>query len=315
MANVIGFLRDQHADVIAIYEVEGRNVWRQLMDGLPGYSWFITEGQNTQEILLGTASSLTAFVTQRIEFNARDAFMRPGALMSVRHDGHDYTLLFLHLASMNDPRGFGLRQDMVDRAFTFKREVVDVVSPVEPNFIFLGDLNTMGLEYDFAQPGGPGTQVERDRASAEHEIARLSYEGGKVGMRVLRKTHDATWRSLSDESNLDHVVAADHLRFRQFWAATSRYAAGRSSEASRSNATGSRVSRITRFSSSWYRRSDATDAYGRRPELSGRATSSSDSLRAAEATGGSAVATEAPSRDAAARRKQSASDSSRCSRS
>lgn len=216
MANVVGFLRDQDADVIAIYEVEGRNVWRQLMDGLPGYSWFITEGQNTQEILLGTASRLTAFVTQRIEFNARNAFMRPGALLSVRHDGHDYTLLFFHLASMDDPRGFGLRQDMVDRAFTFKREVVDVISAAEPNFIFLGDLNTMGLTYDFAQPGGPGTQVERDRASAEHEIARLSYEGGKVGMRVLTKTRDATWRSLSDESNLDHVVAADHLKFRQF---------------------------------------------------------------------------------------------------
>jgi endonuclease/exonuclease/phosphatase family metal-dependent hydrolase len=166
--------------------------------------------------LLGTASNLTAFVTQRIEFNARDAFMRPGALLSVRHDGHDYTLLFFHLASMNDPRGFGLRQDMIDRAFTFKREVVDVLSPAEPNFIFLGDLNTMGLEYDFAQPGGPGTPIDRDRASAEHEIARLSYEGGKVGMRVLTKTRDATWRSLSDESNLDHVVAADHLQFRQF---------------------------------------------------------------------------------------------------
>jgi hypothetical protein len=38
MANVIGFLRDQDADVIAIYEVEGKNVWRQLMNGLPGYS-------------------------------------------------------------------------------------------------------------------------------------------------------------------------------------------------------------------------------------------------------------------------------------
>jgi len=216
MANVIGFLRDQDADVIAIYEVEGKNVWRQLMNGLPGYSWFITEGQNTQEILLGTASSLTAFVTQKIEFNARDAFMRPGALLSVRHDGHDYTLLFFHLASMNDPRGFGLRQDMIDRAFTFKREVVDVLSPAEPNFIFLGDLNTMGLEYDFAQPGGPGTPIDRDRASAEHEIARLSYKGGKVRMRVLTKTHDATWRSLGDKSNLDHVVAADHLQFRQF---------------------------------------------------------------------------------------------------
>jgi hypothetical protein len=56
IANVIGFLDEQNADVIAIYEVEGKRVWRQLMDGLQGYSWFITEGQNTQQILLGTAS-------------------------------------------------------------------------------------------------------------------------------------------------------------------------------------------------------------------------------------------------------------------
>lgn len=46
----IDFLASQNADVIALYEVEGREVWRSVMDGLPGYSFFITEGQNTQEI-------------------------------------------------------------------------------------------------------------------------------------------------------------------------------------------------------------------------------------------------------------------------
>lgn len=216
IANVIGFLQTQDPDVIAIYEVEGKDVWRQLMAGLPGYSWFITEGTNAQEILLGTSSGVTAFVTQKVEFNSRDAYMRPGALMSIRHDGHEYTLLFLHLASMDDPRGFGLRQDMVDRAFKFKREVVDVIAPAEPNFIFLGDLNSMGLDYVYDQPGGPGTALLRDRATADHEIARLSYRAGKAGMRVLTKTHDATWRSQTMQSNLDHVVAADHLQFRQF---------------------------------------------------------------------------------------------------
>lgn len=216
IANVIGFLQTQDPDVIAIYEVEGKDVWRQLMAGLPGYSWFITEGTNAQEILLGTSSGVTAFVTQKVEFNSRDAYMRPGALMSIRHEGHEYTLLFLHLASMDDPRGFGLRQDMVDRAFKFKREVVDVIAPAEPNFIFLGDLNSMGLDYVYDQPGGPGTALLRDRATADHEIARLSYRAGKAGMRVLTKTHDATWRSQTMQSNLDHVVAADHLQFRQF---------------------------------------------------------------------------------------------------
>lgn len=219
MANVVGFLQARNPDIVAIYEVEGKFVWRRLMDDLPGYSWFITEGTNAQEILLGTRSGITAFVTQKIEFNSRDAYMRPGALMSVTHQNEIYTLLFLHLASMPDPRGFGLRQDMVDRAFEFKREVVDAIAAAagdQPNFIFLGDLNTMGLDYVYDQPGGPGTALIRDRADAAHEILRLSHEGRKVGMRLLTKTHDRTWRSATMESNLDHVVAADHLQFTQF---------------------------------------------------------------------------------------------------
>jgi len=219
IANVVGVLQASDPDVVAIYEVEGKFVWRQLMDGLPGYSWFITEGQNAQEILLGTRAGLTAFVTQKVEFASRDAYMRPGALMSVLHAGEIYTLLFLHLASMTDPRGFGLRQDMVDRAFAFKDKVVDAVAVAsgdQPNFVFLGDLNSMGLDYVFDQPGGPGTALSRVRALAENEIQRLVYGGVKVGMRLLSKTHDVTWRSETMRSNLDHVVAADHLQFRQF---------------------------------------------------------------------------------------------------
>jgi len=216
LANVITLLRQRDPDVIAIYEVEGKNVWRELMDGFVDYSWFITEGDNTQEILLGASPGITAFVTQRTEFKSRDTYMRPGALMSVRHQGHDYTLLFFHLASLREPRGFGLRQHMTDAAFEFKRDVVDKVAPNEPNFIFLGDLNTMGLDYVYGQQGGPGTPLLRDEVSAAHEIDRLGREAAKVGMRVLRKTHDVTWRSKTLKSNLDHVVAANHLQFKQF---------------------------------------------------------------------------------------------------
>jgi hypothetical protein len=47
--------------------------------------------------------------------------------------------------------------------------------------IFLGDLNSMGLDYVFGQRGGPGTALQRDRAIAEHEIARLAFEAGRAG--------------------------------------------------------------------------------------------------------------------------------------
>lgn len=211
-ARRIEFLAEREADVVALYEVEGSQVWRTVMDGLPGYSFFITEGQNTQEILVGIGPDVTAFLTQRIEFQSRDAFMRPGAFLTVRADGTDYSLLFLHLASMPDPRGFGLRNDMVDRAFKFKGHL-DKLSAGDANFLFLGDLNLMGLDYVY---GKEGAKLLHARVGADQELARLSYMAGKSGMRVLSKTADQTWGDEKGKrSNLDHVVASNQLRFKQ----------------------------------------------------------------------------------------------------
>src|SRR5918992_4267485 len=86
----IEFLAEQKPDVVAIFEVEGKDVWRELMDTMKGYSFFITEGQNAQEILLGIAPGITGFLTQRTEFQENNAFMRPGALLTVRAHGEDY---------------------------------------------------------------------------------------------------------------------------------------------------------------------------------------------------------------------------------
>ena len=218
--DVVGFLTAQRPDVVAVYEVEGADIWRDLVDRMRGYSFFITEGQNTQEILLGTSPRITAFVTQKIEFQSRDAYMRPGALMTVRLGGVDYTMLFLHLASQPDARGFGLRTDMIDRAFSFKEKVMEPAAArlgyAEPNFVFLGDLNSMGLDYVYGREAGPRTKLRHLRASEEDEISRLHFEAEKAGMRVLTKSRPDTWRSTRLRSNLDHVVAAKHLRFKKF---------------------------------------------------------------------------------------------------
>lgn len=209
----IELLAEQNADVIALYEVEGKDVWRAVMDGLPGYSFFITEGQNTQEILIGVAPGTTAFLTQRIEFQSRDAFMRPGAFLTVRVDGAEYSLLFLHLASMTDGRGFGLRADMTERALKFKQHL-DGIAKGKANYMFMGDLNVMGLDYVY---GKEGSSLLHDRVSAEHEIAALGYFAGKADMRVLSKTADFTWHGSGKmRSNLDQVVASDQIAFEQF---------------------------------------------------------------------------------------------------
>jgi hypothetical protein len=181
---------------------------------MPRYSFFITEGRNTQEILLGTAPGVTAFLTQRIEFQAENAFMRPGALLTIRAAREYYPLLFLHVASMTGPRGFGLRADKTTRAFEFKK-TLDKNVPGPPNYIFLGDLNTMGMEYYATQdPRRPRLKV---RVEPAQELAGLAYQAEQFGMRVLPKTADATWRGRGTlRSNLDHVVAAKHLKFRAF---------------------------------------------------------------------------------------------------
>ena len=209
----IAFLAEQRPDVIAIYEAEGAEVWRELMDGFPRYSFFITEGVNTQEILLGIGPDVTGFVTQKVEFQSRDAYMRPGAFLTVRAGTVHYSMLFLHVASMRDPRGFGLRSDMVDKALDF-RAVIDKAAGGQANFMFLGDLNAMGLDYVF---GKTGTRLDRVEVTADREIARLRYEAAKRKMRVLPKSSAVTWRGMGAlRSNLDHVVAAEHLRFTRF---------------------------------------------------------------------------------------------------
>ena len=206
------FVAEQRPDVLALYEVEGRNVWREVMAAFPKYSFFITEGQNTQEILVGIGPRITGFLTQRVEFQSRDAFMRPGAFLTVRAGDHNYSLLFLHLASMTDARGFGLRADMIDRALKFKG-VLDAATGGQANFMFLGDLNQMGLDYEHGMQEG---RTQRVRVTADLELARLHFQAGKAGMRVLPKTRTKTWRDTKRTSDLDWVVAADHLQFRKF---------------------------------------------------------------------------------------------------
>jgi exonuclease III len=208
----MAFVAKQKPDVLAIYEVEGKDVWRGVMEAFPKYSFFITEGQNSQEILVGIGPRVTGFLTQRVEFQGRDSYMRPGAFLTVKAGDTNYSLLFLHLASMTDARGFGLRADMIDRALRFKA-VLDAAAGGQANFMFLGDLNQMGLDFVHGKEAG---RLQRVRVTADVELSRLRHEAEAIGMRVLPKTRTETWRDLERTSDLDWVVAADHLQFRAF---------------------------------------------------------------------------------------------------
>jgi endonuclease/exonuclease/phosphatase family metal-dependent hydrolase len=138
--------------------------------------------------------------------------MRPDQLVSIKKGGKNYALLFLHLSSGTHPRGMGLRDDMTERAFEFRKALDKAEGGAgKARYLFVGDLNTMGLEYPF---GGS--------IAAEIELRKADRYGNRasIKMRRLAKTHGATWFNGSGSSfppsDLDHVFATTNLQFRAF---------------------------------------------------------------------------------------------------
>jgi hypothetical protein len=212
VARVVSVLSAQKPDVFALYEVEGKEVFDELTRAMPGYTFHVTEGPQVQEILVGVRSSFTAFFTQKLEFKSGAALMRPGALLTLTIAGQHYPILFLHTASGNDPRGLGLRDDMLVRACEFSGTLGKAApGAAGANYLFLGDLNTMGMQYRYV----PGRNI-----SADDELVKLAKQAQRSGMRVLTKSASRTWsngsKSKTPPSNLDHVIAAAHLKFRTF---------------------------------------------------------------------------------------------------
>ncbi len=212
VGRVVQFVSDQRPDVFGLYEVEGAAIFDELVARMPDYSFQITEGLQTQEILIGVRRTLTAFITQRTEFRSGTTHMRPGQLVTVVKGSVNYALLFLHLASSTDPRGMGLRDDMLERALEFRRTLDKAEGgPGRARYVFLGDLNTMGLKYPFDRSIDAATELRK----WDREAARVKY-----GMRRLAKTHDATWFNGSTSSlppsNLDHVFASTNPAFKAF---------------------------------------------------------------------------------------------------
>jgi hypothetical protein len=202
----------QDPDVFALYEVQGKDVFDALTAVMPGYTFHITEGPEVQEILVGVRGGISAFFTQRVAFQSGVSLMRPGALLTVTVAEASYAILFLHTASGDDPRGLGLRDDMLIRACDFRKTLDETTAAHgRANYLFLGDFNTMGMKYRY---------VAGHNLQPTDELAKLKGEASRVGMRVLSKDVTATWSngstSSTPPSNLDHVVAADHLTFRQF---------------------------------------------------------------------------------------------------
>lgn len=212
---VSDFVEDVEPDVFAIYEVESRVIFEALRIRFPNYSFHITEGKGSQEILVAASNDFGSFFTQRLEFTSGSLVgLRPGALLTITHQGVHYPMLFLHTKSINDPRGFGLRSYQLDKAFNLKKTLdkvaVELGQGPMANYMFLGDLNSMGMNLTYSDRDVTGGQ----------EIDRLRRYASGRGMKLLSKTKPHTfWNGPNGsipKSNLDHVVAAEHLKFQSF---------------------------------------------------------------------------------------------------
>lgn len=211
---VVDLLSEVNPDLFAIYEVEGKHVFEQLMNKMQSHSFFITEKTDkaNMEILIGFRKSLNVFVTQRDEFKSKVPTLRPGTLATVRIDGEDYAFLFLHLKSFTDPRSWGLRDDMFKHAASLKRKINKRSDDGKTGkLVVLGDLNTMGLSAAYNNICD---------LTPEQEIEFLEKRFNRVALNRLHKTHEISWWNGSETyapgSTLDHVFADPSLNFRDF---------------------------------------------------------------------------------------------------
>ncbi len=210
VARVVNFVNDQNPDVFGLLEVEGKDVFGELVTRMPNYQFHITEGPQTQEVLVGVRRTFTAFFTQRMEYKTGNTYLRPGALLTLTIDGIHFSVLFLHTKSSAEPIGLGIRDEQFDRALKFKKVLDDAAGGSgKARYLFLGDLNTMGMKYPFHK-----------EIDVQFELKKLDQGAKRRKMRRLSKNAPNTWSNGSGSSyppsNLDHVVASENLAFRQF---------------------------------------------------------------------------------------------------
>lgn len=204
-------------DIFALFEVEGKYIFQEFMNQFPDYRFHLTEGKQSQEIFIGVHKKLQSFSTQRLEFKTKREFQRPGLLLTVRINDTNYTLLFLHIRSGSNTEDFGLRDAALIHAFNLKK-ALDEVQGNPSNYVFLGDLNTMGID-------DPVPYSKILDFSAEDEIDRIAEWSKKRKMMLLKKettnidgqSKEVTWYNGSSNykpTNLDHVIASEHMDVR-----------------------------------------------------------------------------------------------------
>ena len=202
-------------DVFALYEVEAAPIYEFMLDNFPEHTIFLTEGQQSQEILVACRSTFQGIkYQQKKDFKSGNPRLRPGVFLTFKYPQKDmFALLFLHTDSGTGAVDFGNRNEMFEHAFNLKRKL-DKKAEQNVNFMIMGDLNTMGLKY-------PKQWVAHQIADTDLETDFIDYEsqrthrGQNPSMRRLSKPEGTYFSTRYGISDLDHIIASDHLQFEQ----------------------------------------------------------------------------------------------------
>ncbi len=217
IANII---KSFDPDVFGIYEVEAKEIYSFMVKFFPAYSIFVTEGQQSQEILVACRNTMEAIkFQQKKEFTTGNPKLRPGAFLTFKYPAKGfYNFLFLHTDSGTEAVDFGNRTEMFEHSYNLKRKLDYDNKNVAVNFVMLGDLNTMGLIYP--------TPVKADRiANTISELQYLDYYANKKSgttshlkllpnLRRLKKPVGTHYSKSYGISDLDHIIVSEHLKFK-----------------------------------------------------------------------------------------------------
>jgi len=211
--HLVDYLRapNVNADIIGIYEVTGKAVYACLSREMSSHIWVQSDhpddgfkgGRESQKILVGIRRTYPAFFSLRSEFRTYNPYLRPGVFVTVKTPSDvDVSLLFLHLKSHSTAEGLGTRQKQFKSLLKLGKKV--------PNFIALGDFNTLGMDYPYVPDVEP-----------EHELRWLDGRLNSRGLQRLKKTVSFTWSPDPDSrtyprADIDHVIASKNLDFTQW---------------------------------------------------------------------------------------------------
>ncbi len=200
---IVSHIRQTDPDIIGICEVRDKIALRKVIsEHFPDFDFAITDGDQEVELAVGWRRGFfeQTLFTQRREFKTDKPDLRPGALLSVRHQNDTYNLLFLHADSGRKLKDYENRRQVFDHVWSLK-DSLNRIDGGDAKLVVLGDFNTMGHDATGATPAMHG----------DKEIRALDKAANKRTMNLLSKSDKNSFLQVHDgeikfAADLDHAL-------------------------------------------------------------------------------------------------------------